>query len=99
LSGAEESVSARAAALISLEKAYSFLDTMTNPYPEDSTLRLSQSYVPTAALDLDEGFPYDKAAALIALFLPRGPSENSTMLRSSLARTRYAATGAVCFPG
>jgi hypothetical protein len=73
LAGAEESVSARAAALISLEKPYAFLvDTMMDMYAKGSTLRLSRSYVPNAALDLDaEGFTYDKAATLIA-FLQRG---------------------------
>jgi len=61
-----------AAAPSSLSKAYTFLDRMMDLYAKGSTLRLIQSYVPTAALNLgDTGFTYDNAATVIAL-LKRG---------------------------
>jgi hypothetical protein len=51
---------------------------MMDLYAKGSTLRLAQSYVPTAALNLgDEGFTYDNAALLIA-FLTRGQASDLT---------------------
>lgn len=77
----------RALAATSLGKAYSFLDSMMDRYATGSTLRLSQSYVPTAALNLgDIAFTYDNAAVLIA-FLQRGQSDDlarATVLGDSL---------------
>jgi len=77
----------RAFAATSLSKAYSFLDNMMDKYATGSTLRLSQSYVRTAALNLgDIGFTYDNAATLIA-FLQRGQSDDlarATVLGESL---------------
>jgi hypothetical protein len=62
------------AAPSSLSRAYLFLDHMMDLYAGGSTLRLSQSYVPTSALNLgDTAFTYDNAATLIA-FLQRGQS-------------------------
>ncbi len=73
--------------LTSLEKAYVFLDQMMDFYGQGQTIRLLQSYLPTAALDLgDTGFTYDNAVALLA-FLLRGQAndiERATVLGNSL---------------
>jgi len=76
--GEEERPSLRGAALTSLGKAYYFLGSMMDLYSKGTALRLSQSYVPTQALDLgDEGFTYDNAVMLIA-FLQRGQAGDLT---------------------
>ena len=68
----------RAFAATSLSKAYNFLDSMMDRYASGSTLRLSQSYVPTAALNLgDIAFTYDNAVVLTA-FLQRGQGDDPT---------------------
>lgn len=73
--------------LTSLDKAYVFLDQMMDLYGHGQTIRLLQSYVPTAALDLgNTGFTYDNAVVLIALLLS-GQSkdiERATVLGNSL---------------
>lgn len=73
--------------LMSLAKAYAFLDQMMDFHGQGQTIRLLQSYLPTAALDLgDTGFTYDNAVALIA-FLLRGQAndiERATVLGNSL---------------
>jgi hypothetical protein len=70
--------SGRTPSSVSLQKAYAFLDTMMDLYAKGSTLRLAQSYLPTAALNLgDTGFTYDNAAMLIA-FLQRGQANDLT---------------------
>lgn len=50
-----------------LDNAYVFLDHMMDLYAKGNAIRLSQSYAPTAALDLGgTAFTYDSALALIA---------------------------------
>ncbi len=75
------------AQLTSLEKAYVFLGQMMDVHGQGQTIRLLQSYLPAAALDLgDTGFTYDNAVALIA-FLLRGHAkdiERATVLGNSL---------------
>ena len=74
-------------ALTPLNKAYLFLETMMDLYAKGSALRLAQSYVPTAALNLGAtGFTYDNDVTLIA-FLERGQSGDlarATVLGNSL---------------
>jgi hypothetical protein len=64
------------AAPTSLAKAYTLLDQMMDLYDVGATLRLSQSFVPTAALNLgNTAYTYDNAATLIA-FLTRGDTDD-----------------------
>lgn len=52
----------------SVDKAFVFLGRMMDRYAQGSALRLMQSFVPTAALDLgDLAFTYDNAVAIVAL--------------------------------
>ncbi len=85
--GCASTVSPPAQQLTSLDKAYIFLEQMMDVHGQGQTIRLLQSYLPTAALDLgDSGFTYDNAVALIALLLHGQPKdiERAKILGNSL---------------
>jgi hypothetical protein len=64
-----------------LDKAYVFLDGMMDRYAQDDTLRLVQSYVPTATFDNgDISYTYDDTVMIVAL-LQRGHPDDIARAR------------------